>query len=134
MQSEAHQLSRLVWLVGLGWLLVVGLTAWLWGRTGEQIGGAAWVASVVTGVLGVAFGALLARRRQIALAFAMALLGAFAATVVFTIALFSGPDLGLDSYYPGWEFVLFVVVLGVPLAVGAAIAGLWRLSVRVRGV
>jgi len=119
----------LVWLVGL-----IGASGLLGLQPVDDENGSvvAWLAVGVVVVTTVALGvALIVERRKWWWVVVAAPVGGFIATVVFSIALYSIPDNGLDSYYPQLLFVEFAVYLLVPLAFGAVLGAVWRV-IRVR--
>jgi hypothetical protein len=115
---------------------VIFVTLWVGGRepTGEATGYEAivWAGSVTVLVIGVALGTILVLERRSKWVLGALLLGSLVATVVLGVAN-TDPEYS-DAWYGGvLQFIFILVVLGVALAVGAGIGGLWRLVAKVRG-
>lgn len=126
-------LSRLASGIGLLWFLLLCVTAWTWGgnAANEDLSDALWYSALAaSGLVSVAWAAVLVREKHGRWLLAVVPLGALVATIVLLVAAYNSDEGG--EWPPGFAFLMFVVVLGVPSVVGVAIGQLWRFSARRR--
>jgi hypothetical protein len=84
---------------------------------------------LATTALGLALGVAMARQRRTGLILLAVVTAALLATLALWIAV---SDQDLDSFYPGLDFLFFMVVLGVPAYAGALLVAVWRRRARSR--
>jgi hypothetical protein len=115
---------RYVWPA---WLVVLAWAGWELGVDGftptQQI------LTLAVGVIGLVLGAtMVLERKPLWWMLGAAALGAG----LTTVALDAGVNLAaeLDTFYPAWWFIVIFVQLGITLAAGAAVGGVWRLVAR----
>ena len=117
-------LSRLSSGIGLLWCLLLFLTAATWGGDDEQaehLMDTLWLVILSTSVLvSAVWAAVLVREKRGPWLLAAFLLGAWVGTQV-TIG-------GVPVEAPGLVLLMFVVILGLPFLVGAAIGYMWRFA------
>jgi len=119
--------------VGIVWLIALVAASWYVGSLADDNGGVVgWLVIVAVFALTAALGAALSVQGANWLWLdAAAPVGSLVATVVVSVAVFSVPN-NLDSFYPHLLFVEILVVLLVPLAIGAIVGLSWRALRRVR--
>ena len=109
------------------WLACLSVDSWLFGESTPNEALAVTL-SVAVAVLGAVWAFLVARRgRSRAALFALPAGASVLATVLTSIAVYSDPDNGLDSFYPVFFIPFYLVILGVPVWLGGSIGGIWRL-------
>lgn len=112
------------------WLACLSVASWLAGRSAPDNALETTmfvVMSVSMSVLGAVWACLVARRGRSRWALFAAPVGAaLLATVLTSVAVFSDPDSGFDSFYPAFLIPVYAIVLGVPVWVGGSIGGVWR--------